>query len=599
MLKKRIKLNIPLSEISYHEPGIGFSFKWNRLRLLLPYLRLPLTASLGPLLEEFKSTFDGDVTFFLEGHRLNFNIEITDIKVNEEVIHRFSRQTSRIEEVIKQIKFLLDQENLTFEKAQIILYQKGFQFDDPRVHSILTRIIDTLPPRKVVEKVPFPLSNLHYHSRGIHFYNKETQFDVDKSRLPVEVGPALERIKGNFTGNIVFHIETSYLLRWNSTQGHLQSGQMSREIKGIEIPPNLPTAFRILRNRFIVEAVKTSIANRSISPENIKTLLEDWGLSIKHQEIGLELLANIETWTEEKDIRVPLQDIVYQDDYIVVPVEGHNMKISALNLAFETHRMLDNFKQSLEGDIGIHLYQPLHFKWDEEKEHLAIEPQKSVKIKLNIDEDTVKRLKKLHWLVVEKGINIGADGTLLEQFPFPEEETGTGAQTIEESDETSGVEIPPRTTTESENVGEKPSREENETITPTDTPAAKGFTLDLPRPIEKIPYQDLENQKYDIRGLQVLEGMADKMYMTTQDLWFRIGNRLIWERPGLDSATYLFEWPEEDLEFFVGKIWVSELKEIREDKEGTGYITRVSHTPGDLTRWKSNLQRALKKIAKK
>jgi len=600
MLKKRIKLNIPLKGISFHESEIGFSFKWNRLRLLLPYHRLPITASLGPILEEFKTAFDGSVSIFLEGNRFNFKSEVTEVMVSEDVIHQFSQLTSRIEDVIKQIESLAEQERLTFEKSQIILYQKGFQFDDSRVHRILLRIIDWLPPRKIVEKVSFPLANLKYDSDGIRFYDKQTKFSINKDRLPVEVGPALERIKSNFSGHIIFHIETEYLQKWNSEQGNIQSGQISREIKEIEIPPAIPTAFRTQRNHFIVEAVKTSIRNKTISKENVRLLLEDWGLSTTHQEIALELIGNIDPWTEEKDIRVPLQDITFSTDSIVVPLEGRNMRIPGKNLTFDTHQLLNDFKQSLEGGIDIHLFQPLQFKWNEDKGRLEIVAQKSVKIKLNIDDDTLTQLKRFYWLVVEKGVKIGADGSLLEQFNYADNESSgiNQEETPEYGIETVQEKTGPQVATDEEVTVEE-SRLEEKNTAEAETSPEEEFILDLPRSIEKLPLSLLEKNGYDVQCMQFLEEIADKMYMTTEDFWFRIGNRLAWERPGEKSATYIFEWPEEELEFFVGKIWVSELKEIREDREGTGFITRVNHTPEDPKRWKTNLKRALKKTIKK
>ena len=85
LLKKKIKLNIPLAEISYHGPDLGISFNWNRLQLLIPYHRLPIKAAIGPLLEEFKTSLQGKgiIAVYLECHRVTFNIEITDVKINK------------------------------------------------------------------------------------------------------------------------------------------------------------------------------------------------------------------------------------------------------------------------------------------------------------------------------------------------------------------------------------------------------------------------------------------------------------------------------------------------------------------------------------
>lgn len=581
-LKKKVKLKLSLSEISYHTPDIGISFQWNQLQLLIPYHRLPIKASIGPLLEEFKTSLHGKgtITIYLECHRLTFNIEITDVKIGKAVIQRFSDFTSRIEGIVKQITSLVEKNSLNLEKTQIVLYQNAFQFDDSKVHRMLTKIINSLPPKKTMEKLSFPLSHLNYNSKGIRFYNRDTQFEVEKNKLPVEVGPAMERIKSNFTGDITFHIETSYLHRWDTGQGRLQVGQISREVKDIEISPGIPRIFKTMRSQFIIESIKALINDASISLDSVKNLLEEWGLNLKHQEIAYELVSTTAPWTEEKDIKVPLKDVTYYDDGIVVPVADQNMRISAKNLSFETNQLFENIKQTFEGNIKIHVYQSLQFVWDEEKEQLTIERKKSVKIKMSMDDETVNRLKKIYWLYIEKGVEISTDSTLLDQYEYPADES------LHKAEEPEVVETVAADDTIEAQTTEEPGQNKEESF------------MDLPRPVEQVPLSELTNKDYDAKCIHILEKMADQIYMTTQDLWFRLGDRLIWERPEKDSATHIFEWPEEDLEFFVGKIWIADLREIREDKEETGYITRVNHTPDDVSRWERYLKRAIKKKTK-
>ena len=579
LLKKKIKLNIPLAEISYHGPDLGISFNWNRLQLLIPYHRLPIKAAIGPLLEEFKTSLQGKgiIAVYLECHRLTFSIEITDVKINKAVLQRFADFTSRIEGIVKQISSLVEKDSLNLEKTQIVLYQNGFQFGDSQVHRILTKIINFLPPKKTIEKLPFPLANLNYNSKGIRFYNRDTQFEVEKNKLPVEVGPAMERIKSNFIGDITFHIENSYLHRWDTGQGRLQVGQISREVKDIEVGPGIPRVFKTMRNQLIMESIRKLISDASLSLDSIKNLLEEWGVNLKHQEIAYELVSNIAPWTEEKDINVPLKDITYLDDGIVIPVAGQNMRISAKNLSFRTNRLLENIKQTFEGHIKIHVYQSLQIAWDEEKEQITIDRKKAVKIKISIDDDTVNRLRKIYWLYIEKGVEVGANAAFPDQSPYPAGESQPKAGQSE-----------PLETVEAEHTIETSTVEEPGR-------SSEASFMDLPRPVDQVPLSELTNKDYDAKCIHILEKMADQVYMTTQDLWFRIGDRLIWERPGQDSATHIFKWPEEDLEFFVGKIWTADLQEIREEKEETGYITRIKHTPDDLSRWERYLKRALKK----
>lgn len=580
LLKKKIKLNIPLSEILYHDPDMGISFQWNQLQLLIPYHRVPIKASNGPLLEEFKTSLygKGSITLWLECHRLTFNIEITDVKIRRAVLQRFADFNARIEGIVKQITSLVEKNSLNLEKTQIVLYQNGFQFDDSQVHRILTKIINSLPPKKTMEKLPFPLSNLNYHSKGIRFYNRDTQFEVEKNRLPVEVGPAMEKIKGNFTGDITFHIETSYLHRWDTSQERLQVGQISREVKDIEVSPGLPRIFKTMRGQFIIESIKALINEDSISLGSVKHLLEEWGLNLKHQEIAYQLISNIASWTEEKDMNVPLKNITYHNDGIVVPTADRNIRISAKNLSFDTHQRLENIKQTFEGNIKIHVYQSLQFAWDEEKEQLTIEGNKAVKIKMSMDDETVNRLKKIYWLYIEKGVEINIDSPLPEQYQYLADESSLQVEEPELVETVTTTEH----TIETQTTEEPGQKKENS-------------FMDLPRPVDQVPLAELTNKDYDAKCIHILEKMADQIYITTQDLWFRIGDRLIWERPEKDWATHIFEWPEEDLEFFVGKTWIADLREIRENKEETGYITRVNHTPDDVSRWQRYLKRAIKK----
>ena len=428
-----------------------------------------------------------------------------------------------------------------------------------------------------MEKLPFPLSHLNYDSKGIRFYNRDTRFEVEKNKLPVEVGPAMERIKSNFTGDITFYIETSYLHRWDTGQGRLQVGQISREVKDIEVSPGIPRIFKTMRSQFIIESVKAMINDASISLDAVKNLLEEWGLNLKHQEIAYELVSSIAPWTEEKDIQVPLKDVTYYDDGIVIPAAGQNMRISAKNLSFETNQLFENIKQTCVGYIKIHAYQSLQFVWDEEKKQLIIERNKAVKIKMSMDDETVNRLKKIYWLYIKKGVEISADNTLLDRYAYPADESPDQAEEPELVETTAADHTPGSPTTGG------PDQDKEESF------------WDLPRLVEQVPLAELTNKDYDAKCIHILEKMADQVYMTTQDLWFRIGDRLVWERPGKDSDTHIFKWPEEDLEFFVGKIWSADLQEIREEKDETGYITRVNHTPADVSRWERYLKRAVKK----
>jgi hypothetical protein len=162
---------------------------------------------------------------------------------------------------------------------------------------------------------------------------------------------------------------------------------------------------------------------------------------------------------------------------------------------------------------------------------LAIEKKKAIKIRISIDENTLHRLEKIRRLYIQ----------LCEKMdPF------------------------------------------------TAKKVLKPLT-----PVRTVPASYLESKPYDPECIRILESIADKIYMTDRDLWFRIKNRLVWERAEFGAATYIFEWPGEEIEFFIGRIWVSELQDIRRDPE-SGYVNRVIHTPEDVSQWEWNLKKRLR-----
>ncbi len=81
--------------------------------------------------------------------------------------------------------------------------------------------------------------------------------------------------------------------------------------------------------------------------------------------------------------------------------------------------------------------------------------------------------------------------------------------------------------------------------------------------------------------------MADICYATTKDLWFKIGDILVWEEPKYSKATYIFEWPEEPLQTFIFRSWIAALKVIRNGSD-YGYLDRANHTP-NISDWEKNL----------
>ena len=562
LLRKKIKLKIPLSEIFYHSSEV--MFQWNNIRLTVPYGNFPLKVPYGALFEEFKVSFQGEVAIYLECHRLSFHIEILDVKVTEDVLRKFTGVASHIEEVVEKIRSWASRDSLTFDLARTLLRHGGFEYDDNKTHRILAEIINSLPPEQITEKVPFPPSHLNYHSRGIQFLYKNVHYEVEKNKLPLEVGPAIEEIKTNFTGNITFHIDILYLRKWDPGQGQLHIGQVKQEVKAVEVNPYILQGFKAMRSQFISDSIKKLIEDASISTisiETVESLLKKWGLDLTHEETAQYVVSTIPPWTVEKDVNVPLKDVIYRDDAILVPIEGENMKIPGRNLPVKTDHQVEEFKHFIDGHINIHIYRPFQFVWDQADRQLAFDKKRAVKIKINIDEEAREQFKRVCWVYIEMGAEITPSGSSEDQTqPVGDEAVPAGE--VEDA---------------------FPGKTRKEEI------------LDLPRPVDKIPSAELTAGGYDAQFIRVLEDMAHKTYMTSKDLWFRIDNRLIWERPELRKATYIFEWPEEELEFFIAKIWASGLPDLRKDKEGTGYIGRVNHTPRDVSRWENNLKRILEK----
>jgi hypothetical protein len=102
---------------------------------------------------------------------------------------------------------------------------------------------------------------------------------------------------------------------------------------------------------------------------------------------------------------------------------------------------------------------------------------------------------------------------------------------------------------------------------------------------------------------EIIEKLKGQIYMTSIDLWFRIGDILIWERPESkpqktneeakkSHATYIFKWPEPEqpLDIFIAIIWSYKFDYNRKKYSKTGCIKTINHTYEDkLKGWKSKL----------
>ena len=524
---KQIKVQILLSRFNYNTSGIRF--RWNQIWVMIPSDQLPLKIKNGHLLEEFKTDLQGEIIIYLYCHRINHKIEKTEVRIDKRVVDNFVEFTSRIEHLVNKIQSLATMESLTLRKAQAVLDNDGFRYDDDKIHRILAEIINNMPLQQIQKKIEVPLSHLQYNTKGINFPYDNVFLDVQKKKLTFEIGSIWERIKSSVEGIITFYVNVSHLQRWDNKVGQLLVGTVTKDVTKAEINPDTLDAFKQLRCEMICGSIGSLINRSSVSPDKVEPILEEWDLDLNNQEIGEKIVDTIPPWTEENVFQVPLNEITYRDSDIMISLNGENVFIVAEQLPFETSTVLENIKEVFESNIKVRVSQSVQFKWSQAKKQLTINRQKYVIKKIEVEDETIQKFKKiivLYKKLLEKGIDpITAIGDL---------------EKLE---------------------------------------------------INKVPEDDILKKKgYDVECVRFLEKITDHIYMTSKDLWFHIKekDKLIWERPEIGAATYIFNWPKEELKDFIGRVWGLELKYIRGNLEDS-YIGRVIHNPDERSRWETNL----------
>ncbi len=536
------RVPLPISMLNYHSNRIAFLYKNTQLEVGED--RLPFKAH--PVLEEIKEFLKGEIAFHIEispirkweEHLGKGSLQVGQVilgvrrvEMKPETVDSLVQMRSQWEDIIKELKSWAEKGTLNLEKARTLWHAHGFPYDDNQIRQMLAEIILQLPPKQKIKMHLLPLSEVDYCQEGVRFWYNKVQLEAKASQLPFEIGPILEKIKTSLTGRFAFHIEISYFYKWDLSKRDFQAGEVIQGVDRVEVYHQTLEDFKKLRCQRVFAAVKQLIANQSISLEKVEAILKDWGLALGHQEMAKQIAATIPSWTVEKDYQVLLKDITYQNDEILVPIEEEKLRISATDLPFTTSPILENIKEIFDGYISIHGYHPFQLVWDEVKQRLAIEKKRAIKIRIYIDEKTLQRLEKIRKLYIQ----------LCEKMdPF----------------------------------------------------TAKKVLRPL-TPVSTVPTSYLESKPYDPECIRILESIADTIYMTDRDLWFRIKNRLVWERAEFGAATYIFEWPVEELEFFIGRIWISELQDIRRDPESR-YVNRVIHTPEDVSQWEWNLKKRLR-----
>ena len=207
------------------------------------------------------------------------------------------------------------------------------------------------------------------------------------------------------------------------------------------------------------------------------------------------------------------------------------MSILRRKLAFETSDVLDKIKDIFEGDIKVTESRSVGFMWSEAKEQLRMD-QGSASYEVDAKDELLERFRRVH--VMYKALKI----------KFPARPESDIIKIIRRSGYVSGL----------------------------PTGSAPG---------------------YDPQCITILDKKAEHIYMTGIDLWFKIGNVLVWERPEYRAATYVFKWPEQEksLEDFIAKIWSYELLEDVQKDPSTGYKFRIIHDyDHDLYNWKETFR---------
>lgn len=513
----RSKVELRLPLSQLYYNAYGLRFRWNEVWLAILYEQQPLKFAAAHLLEEFKDNLKGEITIRLRCHRIYHKIEEIELITDEGVFKEVADITSRIEQVTSEIQSLAAAGTLTLDEAQVALAESGLKYKN--IHRILSEIINNMPLQQIQEEVEVPLSSLQYDADGVGFSWGDYWFQVQKDGLPFETSPILEEIKSRLEGAITFCIERRCFVRWDSDTSKLWVGQVSMGVKPAEIAPETLEKFKELRGNIICDKIRT-LDRATLSLDDVEVILKGWGLDLDNQEIGERIAASIPNWIIKWSFQVPAKDVQYSRYGIKFSSKYGTESIPSEELPFETSDVLDKIKDILEGDIKVTKSQRVGFIWSKTRQQLAI-GQGDASYDVEVEDKLLKRVKYVH--VAYNALKI--------KYPsWPDEKI---IDIIRHS----------------------------------------------PGEIDKVP-SGLITRGYDPECIKFLEERAEFIYATAIDLWFKIGDVLIWERPEYGAATYLFKWPEpeESLENFIARIWSYRLlRHIINDSARSNFIASVDH----------------------
>ncbi len=527
---RTVQLRLPLSQLHYG--GSGMILRWDEVRLLLPYDQLNLKSNSCYLLDDFKASLTGEISVSLRCHLVTGILQKIELENGSGPVQELIGLVSRVEHFVDDVGASAIKGSLTLKEAGRMLNAHNFNFSDEKTNTILSKILDQLSMQKLTRIMELPLSELQYGENQVEFYEGNTRLQAQEDQLPFKTRAIFETIKSRLQGKITFALQIPSLLKWDRATSSVLVGQIAKRVVGRgELDEESFKGFNRLRCEIVCESIKAiDLVDRSI--DRVSALLSVWGLALSDGEVGQQIANTIPAWTEEKHSQVPLKEITFRDSGIDVPLGDARFPIDFKQLPFKTSGAAEKIKDIFEGEISVHLSRVLRFAWQEVGSHLIVETVGKPRVELDVDKETIVEFDKICSLYI----------ALLEK------------------------------------------------LGPFEADKVEALIRSGPKRVASLSPTHLKGKKYNRDFLRVLETLARDVYVTSEDIWFRIGDLLVRERPIYGAATYIFDWPLEKLEHFIARIWLSELDDIRGDPK-SGYVDRVFHT--SVSKWETNLHRKL------
>ncbi len=553
---KAVSYNVPPDKLRFYPTGLGFLYE-NRLLMIdedqlpFPYFQVP--PAMKDLLTQgmvFKVHFTHFRQWDRAARQLRSGTVVREVEtgMDQAGIDAFLEQMEKLERLTTSLENCIYQQTLTFEKAKEHMEQEGFEQTNFDIHQRLTRLTLQLPPARTTIRAALPLSKLSYTPGDVVFpYTgesikdgpvKDEAIQIKPEQWPFETGPAVELHKNSFSGEVRVRMVQMDRLRWDMNTRATAADLISRETVEVNISQVHIDAFKSFRLNHLCNHINNGIKANSIDMDFTAALLKEWGLDTGHEEVGKGIAETVEPWGTENNYRILLKDIIYRQDEIEVPEEpGKSLILSTRTLRLKSSPLMDAIKEIFEGEIQLKVTREIRFLW-ENKENRLIISRKGPRVVFSIDDETLKRLQKIKTLYVELRETMGRVKAL-------------------------------------------------------------DFLLRGPGRSERVNLEDRElgRRGYDIECIRILEEMSEDVYLTDRDVWFRVKDRVVWERPDEKGATYVFLWPTEPLPIFIGGLWGMRLIDVQRSRD-LGYIGRVIHNPDVVSRWEENLKNCLRKKPK-